>query len=227
MRCRMKMYFNIIPSNTVMHNFKLQFPFSCKMTNLYAGIKSRKTPSCLRQRFSHFHPYDKLCGHSLFRFFGKADISLMGFHDLFGNGKPQTGSLLAVAGLIPHSEGFKDNIRDLRRDSLSVVRNGDLDAVSLSRDLKAQYGSLLIVPQRIGNDIFKHAPELLCVNVTKERLLRNEHLQVEYGQGNIIVFGCQIFPGKLTDIFPFQCRAEIRMLQFAVLIKGVDQFIES
>ena len=133
-----------------MHNFKLQFPFSCKMTNPYAGIKSRKTPSCLRQRFSHFHPYDKLCGHSLFRFFGKADISLMGFHDLFGNGKPQTGSLFAVAGLIPHGEGFKDNIRDLRRDSLSVVRYGDLDAVSLSRNLKAQYGSLLIVPQRIG-----------------------------------------------------------------------------
>ncbi len=101
------MYFNIIPSNTVMHNFKLQFPFSCKMTNPCAGIKSRKTPSCLRQRFSHFHPYDKLCGHSLFRFFGKADISLMGFHDLFGNGKPQTGSLLAVAGSSPTVKGSK------------------------------------------------------------------------------------------------------------------------
>lgn len=57
----MKMYFNIIPSNAVMHNFKLQFPFSCKMTNPHAGIKSRETLSRLRQRFSHFHPYDKLC----------------------------------------------------------------------------------------------------------------------------------------------------------------------
>ena len=157
---------------------------------------------------------------------GKADVPFVGFHDFFRDGKSQTGSLPAVAGLVPHSERFKDNICNLRRNPFPVVGYTDLYTVALSSNGKAQYRPLRIMLQRVGNDIFKDTAELLGINMTVQGRFRNIRLQFKSGKRDLIVLGRQVFSGEFTDILSFQYRAEIRMLQLTVLIKGIDEFIE-
>ena len=104
---------------------------------------------------------------------GRCNGSSMQFHDLFCNGKPQSGAAgPALSGIVYPIEFFKNKIQLLRGDLIALVGKGDDDILLLSKSTDINVRSRITVSDGISQKIVKNPGQLVRICIHQKVVIR-------------------------------------------------------